>query len=111
MYEYVVCLNEKGMYRISSNNVPLGLNSVPYFEKAYYIKKEHYSNFGTFEIASLLNVPGHYLRRYGIFNVKIFDGGISTIIPMHKDYVFQLKSPFQIFFCKWSSYMCCCYEM
>ena len=26
-------------------------------------KKEHYSNFCTFEIASLVNVPGHYLRR------------------------------------------------
>jgi len=29
------------------------LNSVPIFEKAYYIKKEHYSNFCTFEIATL----------------------------------------------------------
>ena len=27
---------------------------------------EHYSNFCTFEIASLVNVPGHYLRKYGI---------------------------------------------
>ena len=26
---------------------------------------EHYSNFCTFEITSLLNVPGHYLRKYG----------------------------------------------
>ena len=43
--------------------------------------------------------------------VKIWDGDTSTIIPMHKDYIFQLKSPFQIFSCKWSSYMCCCYEM
>ena len=42
------------------------LDSVPFFEKAYYIKKEHYSNFCTFEIASLVNVPGHYLRKYGI---------------------------------------------
>ena len=25
-----------------------------------------YSNFGTFEIASLPNVLGHYLRKYGI---------------------------------------------
>jgi hypothetical protein len=41
------------------------LNSVPSFEKAYYIKKEHYSNFCTFEIASLVNVLGHYLRKYG----------------------------------------------
>ena len=29
-------------------------------------KKEHYSNFCTFEIATLLNVPEHYLRIYGI---------------------------------------------
>ena len=37
------------------------------------IKKEHYSNFGTFENASLLNVPGHYLRKYGTyFVVAIF---------------------------------------
>ena len=42
------------------------LNSVPIFEKAQYIKKEHHSNFCTFEIASLVNVPGHYLRKYGM---------------------------------------------
>ena len=42
------------------------LSSVPFFEKAYYIKKEHYSSFCSFEIASLVNVPGHYLRKYGI---------------------------------------------
>ena len=41
------------------------LNSVPFFEKAWYMKKEHYSNFCTFEIASLVNVPRHYLRKYG----------------------------------------------
>ena len=41
------------------------LNSVPFFEKAKYVKMEHYSNFWTFEIASLPNVPGHYLRKYG----------------------------------------------
>ena len=29
------------------------------------MKKEHYSNFCTFEIASLLNVLGNYLRKYG----------------------------------------------
>ena len=28
---------------------------------------EHYSNFWTFEIPSLPNAPGHYLRKYGIF--------------------------------------------
>ena len=43
-------------------------SSVPFFWKrlvCIYIKKEHYSNFGTFEISSLPNVPGHYLRKYG----------------------------------------------
>jgi hypothetical protein len=30
------------------------------------MKKEHYSNFCTFEIASLVNVPGHYLRKYSM---------------------------------------------
>ena len=46
------------------------LNSVPIFEKAQYIKKEHFSNFWTFEIASLPYVPGHYLRKYGM-HIKI----------------------------------------
>ena len=27
---------------------------------------EHFPNFCTFEIASLVNVQGHYLRKYGI---------------------------------------------
>ena len=62
-------------YRISLNNVPPWimspleqcppLNSVPFYEKAQYIKKEHYSNVCTFEIAILGNVPRHYLRKYG----------------------------------------------
>ena len=29
------------------------------------MKKEHYSNFCTFKIASLVNVPRHYWRKYG----------------------------------------------
>ena len=41
------------------------LNSVPFLVKAWY--KEHCLNFCTFEIASLDNVPGHYLRKYGIY--------------------------------------------
>ena len=41
------------------------LNSFLFFEEAEYIKKEHYSNFFTFEIDSLVNVPGHKLRKYG----------------------------------------------
>ena len=43
------------------------LNNVAFFEKGEYIKKEHYSSFCTFEIASLLNVLGHYLRKYGMW--------------------------------------------
>ena len=46
------------------------MNNVPFFEEVYYIKKELYSNFWTFEIASLVNVSGHYLRKYGIFICK-----------------------------------------
>ena len=41
------------------------LNNVPLFEKAYYIKKEHYLRFWTFEIARFPNVHGLYLRKYG----------------------------------------------
>ena len=44
----------------------------PFFEKAWYINKEHYSIFFTFEIATLLNVPGHYLRKYGILKKETF---------------------------------------
>ena len=29
------------------------------------MKKEHYSNFCTFDIVCLVNVPGHYLMKYG----------------------------------------------
>ena len=40
----------------------------PFLKKlSTYIKKERYSNFGTFEIASLVNVLGHYLRKYGTY--------------------------------------------
>ena len=39
----------------------------PFLKKlSTYIRKEHYSNFGTFEIVSLVNVPGQYLRKYGM---------------------------------------------
>ena len=37
------------------------LEYCPFFEKAKYIKKEHCSIFCTFEIASLVNFPTHYL--------------------------------------------------
>ena len=47
------------------NNVPLWIVS-PFLKKlSKYIKKEHYSNFCTFEIACLLNVLRHYFRKYG----------------------------------------------
>ena len=49
------------------------LNSVPFFEKAQYIKKEHFSNFCIFEIASLVNVPGRYLEKYGMYDVFTYD--------------------------------------
>ena len=46
---------EKYTYRISFNSVLswiiAPLNSVPFFEKDWYIKKDYYSNFCTFEIA------------------------------------------------------------
>ena len=44
----------------------------PFLKKklSAYIKRELYSNFWTFEIASLPNVPGHYLKKYGIFSKK-----------------------------------------
>ena len=54
------------------------LNCVPFFEKALYMNKEHYSSFWTFEIASLPNVTGHYLRKYGIWLIA----DDSTSFPM-----------------------------
>ena len=64
---YCMSVIEKTDYRISLNNVPPWIVS-PFLKKLNtYIKKEHYSNFCTFEITSLVNVPGHYLRKYGIW--------------------------------------------
>ena len=54
------------------------LNSVPFFENTQYIKKEDYSNFGTFEIASLPNVLRHYLRKYGIHSAAQRLGSVNT---------------------------------
>ena len=34
------------------------------------VTEEHYSNFCTFEIASIVNVPRHYLRKYGMYRLK-----------------------------------------
>ncbi len=36
------------------------------------MKKERYSNFCAFEIARLANVPGLYLRKYGIWSKITF---------------------------------------
>ena len=38
------------------------------------MKKEHHPNFWTFEITSLPNVPGHYLRKYGISIARVSIG-------------------------------------
>ena len=50
-----------------------------------YIKKEHYSNYCTFEIARLLNVPGHYLRKYGMYKSQ---KKIDEIPPCAKKVIF-----------------------
>ena len=50
-------------YSISLNNVPLWIVS-PFLKMLSTLKKEYYSNFCTFEISSLVNVPGHYLSKW-----------------------------------------------
>ena len=40
----------------------------PFLKKNLVHKKEHYLNIVTFEMASLVNVLGHYLRKYGQLN-------------------------------------------
>ena len=59
-----------------------------------YIKKEHYSNFGTFEIASLVNVPRHYLRKYGIFKKTslVFQYDLSGLASIRAYIEFGSKS-------------------
>ena len=44
------------------------LNFLPETWTWYVLYTGHYSNFCTFEITSFVNVPGHYLRKYGTFN-------------------------------------------
>ena len=64
------------------------LNQGIQFAQIYYIKL----HFNSFYI--LL-----YQRKSGPPLVTTSLGQrVSTIVPMHKDYIFQLKSPFQIFF-------------
>ena len=61
------------------------MNSDLFWKSFKYIKKEHYSKFCTFEIASLLNVFGHYLSKYGMWwcsamqRAKIFLGTLSMV--------------------------------
>ena len=62
---------------------------------------EHYSNFCTFEIASLRNVLGHYLRKYS--NIK--DRRISILqkqrgeitkilgVPLNQEKILNCKNP------------------
>ena len=59
-----------------------------FFEKAYYIKKEHYSNFCTFATASLPNVPGLYLRKYG--TLEIYHYGHCYDIESEKNKSYSL---------------------
>ena len=66
------------------------------FLKSLVHKKEHYSNFCAFEIASLLNVPGHYLRKYGILNLKLFCHFPGILLP----YLWIQISPEM---CRWSA--------
>ena len=50
-----------------------------YSQGAFYIIKKHYSNFCIFENASLVNVPGHYLKKCHIkqfSNKKILNGNL-----------------------------------
>ena len=44
------------------------------------MKKEHYSNFCTFEINSLVNVPGRYLRKYGTQVTSNINGDFFLIL-------------------------------
>ena len=45
----------------------------PFLKKLSTIIKEHYANSCTFKITSLVNVPWHYLRKYGNWNlVEVF---------------------------------------
>ena len=44
----------------------------PLFGKSLVHKKGTFSNFWTFEIASLPNVPGHYSGKYGSYTQTIF---------------------------------------
>ena len=56
------------------HNYCISLISVPFFLinlVCTYIAKGQYSNYCTFEIASLVNVPGHYLRKYSIWVLRV----------------------------------------
>ena len=64
--EIQIYLGSGMVYHISLNNI-LPWIVPPFLKKLRTLKKEHYSNFCNFEIDSLVNVPGHYLRKYGMY--------------------------------------------
>jgi hypothetical protein len=43
-----------------------------------------HKNFGTFEITSLRNVPGHYLRKYGILSKENPGTNCETLLHHRK---------------------------
>ena len=60
---------------------------------SYYIKKGHYSNFCTFEISNLVNVPGHYLRKCGI--CMYWENTSLTKMRQKKDYYLRSYTPWR----------------
>ena len=58
---------------------------------------EHYSNFYTFEIASLLNVPGYYLRKYG----SLFVLWLVIVLETSSIIILQISKLTVPYFCNW----------
>ena len=62
------------------NNVPPWIVS-PFLKKlSTYIKKEQYSNFCSFEIARLVNVPGHYWRKWYVVSCPTWTKNIDRYL-------------------------------
>ena len=51
---------------LSDPDKSLSFSLIQKLPESRFLYVEHYSNFCTFKIASLPNVPGHYLWKYGI---------------------------------------------
>ena len=49
------------------------LNSFPTFSQTQYVKRWNYSNLWSFEISSLVNFPGYWLRKNG-----------TSLLPLRK---------------------------